>query len=273
MNIQSLKNTDIEVIINCFLKAFSNHFVDFPDDTEYFKNRWALNKVDFGLSFGMFYKDELVGFILNAIDTRDGKRIAYNAGTGVIPKQRGKKITKTLYEHALPLLKNEGVEQCLLEVITLNEVAIHSYENIGFTKNKKYRCYSGEIKACSDYEIELNQLTMKDISYDQLQNDNTYSWDYQWETIKGSDDLYYTVNFNNQDVGYFIYNPASKQIVQFEVFKQEQATWERLFQGIRQVSETIAINNVDDNLKEKIEALNNSGLKNSINQYEMILNF
>lgn len=130
MDIKSLENTDFEVIMNCFLKAFSNHFVDFPDDINYFKNRWKLSKVDFSLSYGMFYKDELVGFILNAIDTRNGIRTAYNAGTGVVPKQRGKKITKTLYEHALPILKKEGVEMCLLEVITMNEVAIHSYETL-----------------------------------------------------------------------------------------------------------------------------------------------
>ncbi|MDX1446334.1 GNAT family N-acetyltransferase [Lishizhenia sp.] len=273
MDIKSLKNTDIEVIIECFLKAFSNHFVDFPDDPAYFKKRWALNKVDFSLSFGMFCKDELVGFILNSIDTRDGKKIAYNAGTGVIPKQRGKKITKRLYEHALPLLKKEGVEQCLLEVITLNEVAIHSYENIGFTKNKMYRCFSGEIKTCSEDPIELKQHSMEDISLDQLKNQNDYSWDYQWETIKASEDLYYSVNYEGKDESYFIYNPASKQIVQFEVWDNTPEVWARLFQGIKEVNPRIGINNVDEKLTDKIEALRKTGLKNAINQYEMSLSF
>ncbi|SFT54551.1 Acetyltransferase (GNAT) family protein [Lishizhenia tianjinensis] len=273
MEVKSLKNTDIEVIIDCFLKAFSNHFVDFPDDPDYFKNRWTLNKVDFSLSYGMFYKNELVGFILNAIDTRNGKRIAYNAGTGVIPKQRGKKITKTLYEHALPILKKEGVEQCLLEVITLNEVAIHSYETIGFTKRKKYRCFSGEIKTCSEDDILLQEMKVKDITYEQLQNDQDYSWDYRWETIKESNDLYYTVSFEDKVESYFIFNPASKQIVQFEVLQSAESAWARLFQGIKQVSPTISINNVDENLEEKIEALKQTGLKNAINQYEMVLDF
>ena len=100
MIVNNLSKTSLDDIIECFLLAFENYFVKMPTDTNYYKERWKASKVDLNLSYGMFDKGRLVGFIIHAVDKRAGVLTAYNAGTGVIPEYRGKRITSTIYNYA-----------------------------------------------------------------------------------------------------------------------------------------------------------------------------
>ena len=55
----------------------------------------------------------------------------------------------------------------------------------------------------------------------------------------------------------------------FEVLKENKGNWNRLFNGIKKISETIKVINVDKRLCKKIEFINSIGLSNTVNQYEM----
>ena len=77
------------------------------------------------------------GFIINAIDKRNGILTAFNTGTGVIPEYRGKRIVKSIYAHAIGELRQQGVEKSTLEVITKNDIAIRSYKSIGFSIRRR----------------------------------------------------------------------------------------------------------------------------------------
>ena len=140
MVVRHLGDTDFKNIMECFLSAFENYFVKMPTDYNFYKERWKASGVNFNLSYGMFDNDKLVGFIINAIDERQGELTAYNSGTGVIPEYRGKRIVKTIYDFAIPDLMQNGITKCLLEVITENAKAIKSYEGIGFKICKYYKC-------------------------------------------------------------------------------------------------------------------------------------
>ncbi len=141
MQVKSLKNINYPILMDCFNKAFHNYFVKLPTDTNFWKERWQQAKVDLSLSYGMFDKDRLIGFIINAIDQRNGELTAYNAGTGVLPQYRGEKIVKSIYDFALPNLKQNGITKCTLEVIKENEIAIKSYRSIGFVISKNYKSF------------------------------------------------------------------------------------------------------------------------------------
>jgi len=132
MIIKQLHTTSIHTIIDCFLLAFDQYFVEMPSDKVYYIERWKAAQVDFALSYGMFDDEKLVGFILHAIDKRFGVLTAYNAGTGVISEYRGKRIVKALYQFAIEDLKQNGIKKSTLEVITENEKAIKAYEGIGY---------------------------------------------------------------------------------------------------------------------------------------------
>ena len=61
-------------------------------------------------------------------------------------------------------------------------------------------------------------------------------------------------------------------VAQLVVFKDDPKIWNRLFQAIRTLTDTIKINNIDARLTHKIRAIQMAGLTNTVDQYEMELN-
>ncbi|MEM9649228.1 MAG: N-acetyltransferase, partial [Bacteroidota bacterium] len=103
-------------------------------------------------------------------------------------------------------------------------------------------------------------------------NQNVYSWDNNIETLKQGNFEFYVV-FNGEALAaYFIINPQTNYLAQFDVFENNSRNWERLFSAIGQVSSTIRINNVDTLQTDKLFYLVHFGLKNTIDQYQMELN-
>ena len=132
MTVKNLSDISIDELLDSFLSAFENYFVKMPSDRNYYVERWKAAKVDFNFSYGMMDKGKIIGFIIHAIDKRAGILTAFNTGTGVIPAYRGKRIVKSIYEYALEDLWQNGIEKSTFEVITKNNVAIRSYESVGF---------------------------------------------------------------------------------------------------------------------------------------------
>jgi len=242
-----------------------------PLDRNYYKERWSLSNVNFNLSYGMFDKEKLVGFIIHAIDKRNGILSAFNTGTGVISKYRGQRIVKLIYEYALIDLEQNGIVNSSLEVITKNEVAIKSYQSVGFEICKTYKCFSGTINIENGDQFELTEISQDKIDWSNLPNQEYYSWDNQQETIiKGKYQFFQVLN-NGITESFFIINPGSGYLAQFDLIRIENNGWNRLFSAIKHVSNTIKVNNVDIQLKKKINSLIRAGLKNSVDQYQMKL--
>jgi GNAT superfamily N-acetyltransferase len=269
MKVKNLENIAFEKIIESFLLAFKNYYVEMPTDTGYYQERWKYANVDLKRSYGMFDDERLVGFIINAIGSRDSVLTAFNAGTGVIPEYRGKGIVRQIYKHALPELKSDGIRKCLLEVITENKFAVRAYERIGFKKTRFLKCYNGELKL-PDRAIQLIEKQLGAIDDKVLPGQNYYSWENHIKAIKNNPDYkYYELEKNNKPVSGFIINEKNGYVAQFEVFEKGSSVWNDLFFGIQTISKQIKINNVDSRLLEKVELLDSLGLKNTIDQYEM----
>lgn len=269
MIVKSLQNTEFDIIIDCFLKSFKNYFVEMPTDIHYYKKRWKSVKVDFNLSYGMFENEKLIGFIINAINQQNGDETAFNTGSGVLPGHRGKRIIKSIYEYAILDLKNNGIKKCALEVITENFKAIKSYQSIGFEICKKFECYKGNINLKSTEKVESKKVNYNTFDWNNLPNQELYSWDNHSEIIKNSEYDYYQIVINNELEAYFVINQENGYLAQFEVLIDTKESWKRLFNGIKQISYTIRINNIEEKLKKKIEFIKSIGLENTVNQYEM----
>jgi len=271
LKIKTLEHIEFETIITCFLSAFENYFVQLPTDKAYYKERWKIAKVNYQLSYGMFDGEQLVGFIIHAVDNRDGELIAFNTGTGVLPKYRGQKITKAIYNYALPDLKENGITKCLLEVITANKAAISAYENVGFEIIKNYKCFNGILNLNTAEPVVLKEINFNEINWKEISNLNSYSWDNQKETIQNSSYKYFQIINNQRVESYFVINPTNGYISQWDVLTTNKEAWENLFDGIKQISNTVIINNVEERLTNKINFLHSIGLDNTVNQYEMKL--
>ncbi|MFK7782286.1 GNAT family N-acetyltransferase [Psychroserpens sp.] len=270
MIIKHLGHTDFNMIMECFLSSFENYYVKMPTDYNFYKERWNAARVDFNSSYGMFDGNQLVGFIIHAIDKRYGHHIAFNTGTGVIPEYRGQKIVKSIYEYAIPNLKRNGITKCALEVITENEKAIRAYKSIGFNICKHYKCYNGTISVGENH-VSLKEVKFQDMNWDVLPNQEFYSWDNYNQCLSKGSYRYFQVLKEATISSYFVINSETGYISQLEVLNDSNDSWNDLFAAIYSINKTIKINNIDDRLISKIKAVESVGLINSVNQYEMEL--
>ena len=271
MTIKNLSDISFETIIECFFKAFDNYFVELPREKEYYKQRWKAANVNYRYSYGMFEGAKMVGFILHALDKRKNRLIAFNTGTGVIPEYRGKRIVNSIYAYALKDLKEKNIEQSVLEVITKNDIAIKLYERIGFEKCKEYKCFNGKIELDSKEEVVLNEIDLNDVDWHALPNQDLYSWDNQKESLMEGNYRFFQVIYKNEPESFFVIDSKINYLAQFDLLKKEKNGWLRLFLGIKKISKSIKINNVDNRLKEKLDTLVSIGFMNTVNQFEMEL--
>jgi len=269
MEIRNLSNTKLSTIVDCLSIAFEGYFVQMPSEVKYWESRYKGARVDYNLSFGAFHEDKLVAFIINGIDKNNGLLTAFNTGTGVIPAFRGQQLVDKIYAHAIPILKNKGVQQCSLEVIQANARAIRVYERIGFTKDRSLKCFKGTIDSPTD-KVSIQQVDYTTLTAAGKPEHNFYSWDHSKEAIlnSGRDYQTYVVRRKEQAVGYFAIK-ESGYLGQFEAKDQD---FHYLMNGIKLVNPTIRINNVDASRTVLINNLLSVGLENTIDQFEMSMN-
>ncbi len=269
MTIQNLKNIDLSQIVDSLVQAFEGYFVKMPDSVEYWDGRFKGARVNYELSFGVFDEGKLVAFIINGIDVHDGKLAAFNTGTGVIKTHRGQQLVDKLYAHALPKLHVAGVEKCMLDVVQANARAIRVYERIGFSIKRNFLCFRGEIN------VPAQSVNVKRVPFTQLAAlsnpvHSFYSWDDTNTAIQTAGEAVYesyiVQNEVGEIIGHFVFNPLNNYVAQLEA---KEGHFTDLMNGIRQLSPSIRVNNVDDRRTDYVQQLLASGLENHINQYEM----
>lgn len=271
MEIRDLSTTDLEDIVFAILMAFEGYFVTMPSDPVYWEKRFQAARVDWTCSFGMFEEELLIGFIINGIDNKGKEKVAFNTGTGVMPKYRGQKIVDQLYAYAFPILNAKNVTICALEVIQENARAIRVYERIGFSITKEYQCYKGKLTK------SFNKVAVVEVEFDEISSlhSNVYAWDHMNQAINASVEGTYTCyevlsSLTQEKIGFFVLNVQTGYLPQFEIYNPSQKEdWELLFDGIAQINRGLRINNVDAQRKDVVQALLQAGLENTINQYEM----
>lgn len=271
MVVRHLGDTDFTTIMDCFLLAFENYFVKMPADHNYYKQRWKAAGVRYDLSYGMFDDSKLVGFIIHAIDERGDDLTAFNTGTGVIPEYRGKRIVKSIYQYAIPDLINNGITKSVLEVIIENEKAVKAYKGIGFEICKNFKCYGGELSSDLNYDNQIEEVPFHKILWEQMPNQDKYSWDFHYKSLRDGKSRYFNVYNDKKVESFFAISTENGTINQLEVLNDQIGNWERLFSAVQSVSKQVRIINVDDRLENKLAAIGNSGLKNTVNQFEMEL--
>ncbi len=149
-----LASVDKSQVYQTFMEAFADYAMDASGTQEEpMFLRMAKNSVDFSASAGAYEEDRLVGFTLIGIDKFDGILTAYDAGTGIIPNFRGQGLAKSMFDYALPELKDRGVKRFLLEVLQENEPAIKAYQKSGFEIDRELKCFVAETESLRQLPI------------------------------------------------------------------------------------------------------------------------
>ena len=269
MEIKSLENTDLEIIVACMAESFKDYFVVIPSDVSFWERRYHAARVDFSLSFGAFENGELIGFIIHGIDKHEGLLAAFNTGTGVLEAHRGRKIVDKIYAFALPKLRAQGVQKCLLEVIEENHRAIRVYERIGFQKDRFLRCFNGE-PSTSNLGTNLQKVKFTSLESRIREFQSFYSWDHSTAAIHKAGPTYETflvLNDAAHEIGYLVINTSNKAFIQLEAF--QDVHWPAVLESTKLLHPSLRINNIDNRKKACVDALIGAGIDNHINQYEM----
>ncbi|MCM8571068.1 GNAT family N-acetyltransferase [Gramella jeungdoensis] len=279
MEIKDLKNISISELAEAFNLAFSDYLVPLQLTEEQLAKKMKNDGVNLDISAGAFENGRLVGFILHGKGSFKGLPTAYNAGTGVIPSERGKQITGRLYDFILPILKEAQTAQCLLEVITYNGPAIKIYEKIGYERTRELLCFKGSVTKEPIPLLESFSLNEPDSINSHIYK-SFFDWDPSWqnsfEAIERSrNDLnIITAEKNEEPVAFITYNPETARVSQFAVKDKyrKQGVGTLLFQELQKsLKHDISIINIDSRAFDTISFLKSIGLKAFLSQYEMIM--
>jgi len=266
----SLAYTDIESLLGCFNESFKNYFVPLHLSKEQLTDKIFAEGIDMKMSFGAFAGNELVGFILNAVDVIDNKTVAYNAGTGVVAAYRGKNLSFSLYEYCIQQLQNIGIKKFTLEVIAENIPAIKTYEKNGFNRTRNLISYKGKPQ-CDQHSIEIinNRKTDWDL-VNQLRMWEP-SWQYNNKTIQRAANNYSFLSTANNEA-YCIVNQKNGRVAHFG--SKEEKYLHALFAWMAENIEShLTIINIDETAALANSFVASTGFEKFITQYEMELKY
>lgn len=272
---RTLEHTSLDQLLAVFNHSFSDYITPLQLSRDQLEQKLRSDNVDLAISAGAFLEEELVGFILHGYREQEGRKLAYNAGTGVVPGQRGQGLTKKLYDFIFPLLNKRGVQTLSLEVITGNKPAITVYQSIGFKEKRVLHCYRGNV-------IQKQETAAIDI-----RPFNHYDWPVLrsfWEVQPSWQNAITAVEVlrdSNVSIGawvdgelrgYIILNPNNKRIQQMAVhpgFRRKGIGTALLAQVVEEYGPQLSVINVDAASESANAFLEKAGLERFLSQYEM----
>lgn len=281
MVIQQINQIGISALHKTFNKAFSDYVLPMHVTVQQLAENMRRDGIDFRYSAGAFEEGRLVGFILNSLEDWNGVKTAYNGGTGVVPDFRGQRLTHRMYEYLLPHFQEAGVQQCLLEVIAINQIALRTYQAIGFEHNRALNCYKANLKdlavlpANRESAFQVREMPAPDWELVRRFWDYQPSWQYSIQSVERlSGKIYFLGAFEEEELlGYAAITPHSNRIAQFAVSPEHRGMGigRALFsQIVRQASGPLVVINVDQSNTETNQFLRDMGFSCFIKQIEMI---
>jgi ribosomal protein S18 acetylase RimI-like enzyme len=281
MEFQDLEGISIIHLNHTFNQAFSDYVLPMHVTVKQLAENIRRDGINFRYSVGAFADGQLVGFILQSLEEWNGVKTAYNGGTGVIPAFRGNKITRRLYEYSIPHLQAAGMEQCLLEVIATNQVAIRTYQAVGFEQHRRFTCYKADLKDIPFMGgnqlpgIDIREITMPDWNLVQQFWDYSPSWQYAIPSIRRLIGKISVLGAFEEEqlVGYAAVIRNTNRVAQFAVAKSHRGRGigQGLFYHLaRNASGPLVVINVDESHEATNEFLKATGFTCFIKQLEMI---
>lgn len=275
-----LDSSYFDPLLETFREAFSDYVLPFNMDATRFKNHLNLNAVDLNRSVGCFEQEQMVGFSLNGFGDWKGKTTVYDAGTGVIPNRRRRGASMAMFDFMVPVFRDAGIEQYLLEVITHNEPAVNLYKKLGFHIERELvfmEAKSLEQTRLND-EFELRKITAAELIRLKEFWDARPSWQNSNEAIERSEQLKTILGafVDGECVGYAVFSTGRGRVAQFAVDNRfrGKGIGSRLLAQIRtemQPDAAMRVINLDKSLTDTQHFFEARGFKQVLAQYEMTL--
>jgi ribosomal protein S18 acetylase RimI-like enzyme len=274
--------------------AFDDLYSTFHEAFKDYNRTWS--KDEFGrmlhrrgynprISFGAFEGDQLVSFTLNGFGRFNNKLTAYDTGSGTIKEYRGKGLATEIFKQSIPHLKKNGVQQYLLEVIHDNKQAVSLYTKLGFKTSREFNYFIKDKTESNipkqslpdGYEFKLIDLSTKEEMRSMW--DFNPSWQNDFQAVEKNVSEFKIVGIfkNNDLIGYGIVEPASGDIPQIAVTRNERrkkigtAILGELITHIE--AATIRVINTENGSHGMTKFIESNGIPLTGSQFEMILPF
>ncbi|MFA8434858.1 MAG: GNAT family N-acetyltransferase [Marinifilaceae bacterium] len=248
--VKSLKGISFDLIYEAFGQAFKDYEVQVNQE----ELRKMLRRRGFvpELSFAAFHGDRIVSFTFNGIGVYQGRKTAYDTGSGTLKEYRGQGLATRIFQHSVPFLKEAGVEQYLLEVLQHNENAVSVYQKVGFQVSREFNYY-----VLKQEELQMSAKDMQGVyqiqPIDRAQReamsqfcDFDPSWQNSFDAInRQPEDFTIQGAFKEKELlGYCVFEPSSGDITQIAV----HPNYRRKGIGTRLIREVVKLNQ-NDSLK------------------------
>jgi GNAT superfamily N-acetyltransferase len=192
ITIKRLSQCTLEEALTAWNKGFEGYYFDMTLSLESFFNRMVLENLSPALSVVAFHDSKPVGLVLNGIRTIDGKKIAWNGGTGVAPEYRSKGVGVKLMEEVLSLYEKENVDTATLEAVSHNDRAIKLYEKMGYQVVDRiaHLGLSAPLKfkePTGGFRVQVKKVRdVQDVSF----YNKLMPWQVQWQNIRDGESIH-----------------------------------------------------------------------------------
>ena len=272
-----LSNGDFESLHDCFLTAFSDYQVDMRMSREQFRQRLVRDGVRLEMSGGAFAGARMIGFCINGLGQWQRKLTAYDGGMALIPEYRGRGVGKELLQFVEAKLKEAGVSQYLLEVLTSNVPAATLYRNRGFIEQRRLAVFRSQpqksTRRTKVLAIDIRRVEEPNWPLYQSFWDGQPSWQNSSDAVDrvSNDRIIVEAHENDECIGYGVVFVPSANLMQLAVSPQHRrrGVGTRLLASL-ETSERLKINNIDENLAGTVAFYEANGYKQVLDQYEMI---
>ena len=263
---QCLASQSYTEIADCLNLAFSDYALPIQMSAEQVEAFFTSSGTDLRLSYGAFYDNRLIGFMVNACSVYNGEQAVFDVATGVVPEHRGKKVFTNLFSFADGELRKQGVEKYYLEVLQQNQKAINAYQKQGFAI-----CRAFSVLKASHRTPDSDACSMTQVDLDAFDFEKTH----QCISVPPSFENSTAILMRNPDSYAVVYREQGNGIGAFCVFQKQLgyadlSQLEEILQWLFSQYPEIVIKNIDKSYPQVMELLLSLGAQEVTEQFEMV---
>ncbi len=226
MEIKSLRATSLDTLFEAFSQAFAEYELQL--NKQQLHTMLTRRGFDPDLSFAAFDDNgKIVAFTFNGIGHFNGIPTAYDTGTGTLKAYQGKGLATRIFEYSIPILKEAGIRQYLLEVLQHNTKAVSVYRNLGFRTTREFNYFNQKneevITNCPPINIPYSIQPIDVKQYPCIADFLNFhpSWQNCFDSIKRSQEEFVSLGVftENRLIAYCVFEPIAGDVTQLAVDK------------------------------------------------------
>lgn len=268
---KSLKNISYEEIARCFNLAFSDYNLPLQLTEKEIQTHFEMSGVNRELSYGAFLDNEMVGFIFNSCNIYNGEKVVFDAGTGVVPEQRGNGVFTNLFNFNEQELEKYKIKKYYLEVLQQNNKAIEAYKKNGFSIVREFSIVKATNTGLNITTEEMKCVKFSDFNLSTIEHCKLVKPSYEHSTnvLKINPNGYSVALRENENkvTAFCVFSKATGSIVQlgYTDIEDLKIIIEQLLLRFKDVT----IKNIDINYSQVLNLLDDIGFHEVTKQFEM----